>query len=719
MEGRISGYYRDSFTLPVFHMFRPLLTALAAGIAFVSWGTPQAATGTAATACVDGMAGAFPCDNVDLVAHVAERADSASGADVWGFVDLNTHREYAIMGYSTGTAVYDLSDPENPREVGFIAGQRTTWRDIKIYQFWNDDAGRWNAYAYVTADNASDGLVIIDLNELPHRISRVNYVSDFSEAHNVSITKADFSTGLALTDDTPVLVVAGSNRDDGRFRLYSLDDPRAPAFIARPATPADQSAGDRLYMHDAASTVLRDARKDSICVNAAASPYCDLLADFNENSVALWDITVPATPARISHTTYSNSGYTHSGWFSEDGSVVFVQDELDERDRLLNTTLRAFVISDTGTLSTPQTWTGPTTSIDHNGFVRGNRYYMSNYASGLTILDIANVADIRAVGRFDTYPSSDSVGFPGAWGTYPFLPSGKILISDTGSGLYVVEDKTRDAAPTILEFAAASFGGSEDRNPTLTVRRLGPATGTVGVAWEIVPATADASDVTFRTGVLDWSNGETGDKTIDLGILDDGSAEGMERLFVRLLSPSQAANLGNPNYASIYVSDPGATPAVGFAETALRIPERGFGTAVAVVHRSGSAVGALTVDYTVTAGDAAAGSDYDGPASGTLTWADGDADPKWVEWSIADDGPGEADEFFEVALSNPTGGSLGANSVLRVNVLDGTGTNGPPDVTGGTGQTGGGGGAISLWLLALLLLERMRLDNRLFAIRTR
>ena len=237
----MNGYYRDFLGLPVFYMSRQVLSALAVGAALI-WPGGNA-TGEAATACVGGMAGAFPCNNVDLLAHVDDRAGTASGADIWGFVDLNTHREYAIMGYSTGTAVYDLSDAENPREVGFISGQNTTWRDIKIHQFWNDAAGRWNAYAYVIADHASDGLVIIDLNDLPHRVSRVNYGSDFSEAHNVYITKADFSTGLALTDDTPVLVVAGSNRDDGRFRLYSLDNPRAPAFIAQPATPADQPAG--------------------------------------------------------------------------------------------------------------------------------------------------------------------------------------------------------------------------------------------------------------------------------------------------------------------------------------------------------------------------------------------------------------------------------------------------------------------------------------------
>jgi hypothetical protein len=67
---------------------------------------------------------------------------------------------------------------------------------------------------------------------------------------------------------------------------------------------------------------------------------------------------------------------------------------------------------------------------------------MSNYSRGLTVLDITNPASPTLAGRFDSYPSSDGVGFPGAWGTYPFLPSGNVLISDIDSGFYLVEDNT-------------------------------------------------------------------------------------------------------------------------------------------------------------------------------------------------------------------------------------------------------------------------------------
>ena len=74
----------------------------------------------------------------------------------------------------------------------------------------------------------------------------------------------------------------------------------------------------------------------------------------------------------------------------------------------------------------------------HNVYVRGNHAYISHYVDGLRILDIADPTNPVEVGFYDTFPGSDDDIFFGAWGTYPFLPSGLILISDTDSGLYVV-----------------------------------------------------------------------------------------------------------------------------------------------------------------------------------------------------------------------------------------------------------------------------------------
>lgn len=646
-----------------------------------------------ATPCAGGTVNGMACQDVDLLSHVGFgdiSANPAGGADVWGFVDLNSHREYAIMGFDIGTAVFDVTDPTNPREVGFIDGQRTVWRDIKIYQYWNAAEARWNAEAYVTTDGVNDGLLVIDLSKLPHAIRRVNYVGDFSQAHNVFATNTDYGTGLSVTGVTPGIVIAGSSVSAGQYRAYSLSNPSAPRFTTMPASGASEN-----YMHDAASMIITDSRKDTQCVNATS--YCEVLFDFNETTFDIWDITNGNSPVQLSRTPYPNVGYTHSGWPSEDQQYLFVHDELDERNVGLNTTLRAFNLANLRAPTSAGIWTGPTRAIDHNGFVRGNRYYISNYSRGLTILDISNITSIQAVGRLDTFPGDDGNAFVGAWGVYPFFHSGSIAVSDIDSGFYMVADRTLDVPEGRFAFSTQSYGGEEGGQLQIAVSRLGGASGIVSVAYEIRQASATASDVSGGSGVLNWGNGDAADKIITLDLQSDANAnEGLEQLFVKLFAPTGGATLDVPNVTSVYVGEAAAAATVGFAEAQVQTTERGFAMAVAVVHRSGSANGGVGVNYAVSGGDAIAGVDFQGASSGSINWADGDATPKWIEFAIVDDGNGEADEFFELTLSNSSGADLGTKNVLRIIVADGNGLSNAPNAVAGANQTVDPGAVVTL-----------------------
>lgn len=631
--------------------------------------------------CVAGQVSGLACENVTLHSHVAladVSATPSAAADVWGFVDLNTNREYAIVGYNIGTAVFDITDAENPIEVGFVDGQNTVWRDIKVHQFFNASENRWNAFAYVTTDGSSDGLFVIDLTELPYRISRRSYSGDFSAAHNIYAINTDFGTGLSLNGNAPSIIVAGSNNGGGRFRVYSLADPASPGFTAIP------NVNNNDYMHDAASMIIRDSRKDSQCVNAA--DYCEVLFDFNESTVDVWDITNAASPVRLSRTPYTNSAYTHSGWPSEDGQFLFVHDELDEQNLGLQTTLRTFSLADLTAPVEVNAWSGPTAAIDHNGFVRGNRYYMSNYSRGLTVLDISDPAAPQPAGRLDTYPFSDAANFVGAWGAYPFFHSGNIAISDINSGLYIIADDSRDSAAGSLSFAQASFASSEGNALSITVQRIGGSTGAVSVALEIVPATGNGSDLGAQSGTLTWADGDSADKVVTIDTTVDGVSEGLERLLVKLVAPTGGATIAARSVTSLYVGDPGDPAIVEFAENTIDLTERGFAKAIVTFHRSGNATAAASVDYALSAGDAIAGDDYQGTTDGTINWPDGDADPKWIELLITDDGSGETDEFIELTLSGANGANLGATTSLRINILEGGGANQAPNANAGTSQ---------------------------------
>ena len=53
----------------------------------------------AATPCVSGFAGIYPCNNIDLLAFMPLASiGGGSGNDIWGWTDPMTGKEYALMG---------------------------------------------------------------------------------------------------------------------------------------------------------------------------------------------------------------------------------------------------------------------------------------------------------------------------------------------------------------------------------------------------------------------------------------------------------------------------------------------------------------------------------------------------------------------------------------------------------------------------------------------
>ena len=432
-------------------------------------GAPARAAPQGFTPCVAGRAGAYPCEGIDFLARIPLEGFSSNPSaanDVWGFVDLNDDREYAIIGLRNGTAVVDVTDPLNPVEVGTIPGLGSIWRDIKVYQFRDEDEGRWKAYAYVTTDAAPQGLHIIDLTGLPERISLAATYRGFLSAHNIYLANVDYATGRALPDMTPYAYILGSNLDLGAFRILDLNDPTAPVEVTSPPPGTE-------YVHDATSLVIADERA-SAC--GPGHKPCEVLVDYNENTVDFWDVTDKSNPLMLSSMPYENSAYTHSGWWSQDKRFVFIQDELDEQDLGLSTTVRTVDISDLTRPFVSNVWTGPTRAIDHNGFTKGDRYYISNYRRGLTILDIADPNDPREVALFDTFPepAEDGPFFNGAWGTYPYLPSGTLLVSDIEGGLFLLREQ--EPAPLVAAAAPGAGGFGYAWAHDATAGRYAPST---------------------------------------------------------------------------------------------------------------------------------------------------------------------------------------------------------------------------------------------------
>ena len=614
--------------------------------------------------CADGSAGLHACRNVDLLARVALADMSAkpSGAnDIWGFADLNTEREYALLGLNEGLAVFDVTEPTAPVEVGFVPGHRSIWRDVKVVQLYDAGVNRWRTFAYVTVD-AGGRLSVLDLTELPHRVRFARRMQ--AAAHNVYVSSVDFAFGAPRPVGTPLVHVLGAagRFNHGAFRSFD------PAVPLRPTLVIESS---HYYVHDAVSfrahgpqaAACRAVAADELHGPSADAAMCEVLVTFNEYLLELWDVTDPDQATYLSWADYPDLGYVHSGWVTEDGRYLFVHDEYDEVNGLVsNTLVRVFDLADLLDPVHVASWEGPDVAIEHNGAVRGNRHYLSHYGRGLVVLDVTEPTSPVEVGHFDTAPA-ENLGFGGAWGIYPFLPSGNLLVSDMSAGLFVLGDRTRGSPHGRLAFAAPAFGGEEGDEIRVSVRRMDGSDGPVGVDYAVVPASADAADFTMSTGTLEWAAGDDRERHIAVPLNVDDATEPVERLHIWLTNPRGGAVLATLNIASVFVSDPRDPPRVGFLDTQIAVDESA-GRVVATVRRLGDPTRALSVRYDLHGLTAEQDADYIEPASRKLTWGAGDARPQTLVIPLVVDDVDELAEQFEIHLVSPVGGSLGADRLV-------------------------------------------------------
>ncbi|MDQ4040611.1 MAG: choice-of-anchor B family protein [Actinomycetota bacterium] len=382
--------------------------------------------------CENGMAGPYPCHNVDLESFVPlPMLGGATGNDIWGWTDPQTGREYALMGTSNSTGFVDVTDPRNPVLVGTLPTRGrpdfVLWRDIKV------DGN----YAFIVSEITRSGLQVFDLTRLrdagptPQVFTADATYDEFSFAHNISINR-ETDTAYVVGSNT-----CARNGERGGLHMVDISTPTAPRF-AGCATVGDFAGTEpNNYVHDVECVIYRgpdaDYRGREICFGS------------NENVVAIYDVTDRSNPRVISTRGYDTASYTHQGTLTEDHRFFLFGDELDEQDHGRNTTSYVLDVSDLDAPPPPQLHTHETKSIDHNMYVHGNRVFQSNYTAGLRVLDFNRGSlkrgELREEAYFDVVPGVDIAEFAGTWSNYRFPNSGTVVVStieNQVSGLFVL-----------------------------------------------------------------------------------------------------------------------------------------------------------------------------------------------------------------------------------------------------------------------------------------
>ena len=447
--------------------------------------------------CTNGFAGAYPCRDVDLLSFLPHaEIGGGNGNDIWGWTDPETGHEYALVGRSTGTAFVDITNPIQPIYVGNLPTHTapSPWRGIKVFA----------NHAFIVSEAVDHGMQVFDLTQLrtvtapPVTFSETAHYAGFGSTHT-----------LALNTQTGFAYAVGTRTCEGGLHVVDVRTPTAPraagCFSLDGYTHETQCV---VYMGP--DTIYRDRE---ICLNS------------NEDTLTIVDATDKLEQVQLSRTGYGGSAYTHQGWLTDDQRFFLVNDEGDEQAFRHPTRTWIWDVSDLDAPVLLTYYDGPTPSIDHNLYVRGNLVYESNYRSGLRVLDASQIAQgaLRELGFFDIYPVDDNPNFNGAWTSYPFFSSGTVIVNGIEQGLFVVRPRAiPQGLPTGLAVTLSGPGTAASGEELVLVTRVanhGPGRRSGLRVLEMPPSGAELLSVRPSQGACSTSS----IATCELGSLAAGS----------------------------------------------------------------------------------------------------------------------------------------------------------------------------------------------------
>ena len=345
----------------------------------------------------------------------------SSGNDCWGYVSPSG-REYAIMGLQRGFGFVEITNPVAPVIVGVITGPASSWHDVKVI----------GDHAYGVSE-AGSGIQVIDLADIDN--GTVTLVQNKVQGGHTT------THNIVANTDSGYLYLCGANIANGG--LVAID------ATTDPDNPTIAGSWSSFYVHDAQVVSYTAGpfagREIAFCASGTGNGS-------GSTGLRIVDVTDKSNMFTVSTFFYGSAAYSHQVWLSPDRQTLYLNDELDEGNLVTTTTTRVIDVSD---ISSPQfvgTFSSGVAAIDHNLYTVDQYIFEANYRSGLRVFDATDPLNPTQIAYFDTYPGSDTPNFNGAWSTYPFFPSGTVIVSDIERGLFVLRI---DAIPS--EFLDVSF----------------------------------------------------------------------------------------------------------------------------------------------------------------------------------------------------------------------------------------------------------------------
>lgn len=393
-------------------------------------------------ACVNGRAGEFKCNNIDLYSfksHADLGSATGEGSSSWGWTHKG--RDFAIIGQADGAAFVEIL---RNGEIDYLGRLPQTegadpiiWREIRV----SGDT------AVIGSEAVNHHIQFFDLKKLL-QITKEEKPKTFDSVGDAAIFRGlpvGRTHNVVVNPELPYVVSVGSQPRTSQFAaglvFIDIKDPSNPTLIGFQAEDG--------YVHDAQCLPYRGPDR--------RFKGKDICYGYNEDTLTIYDVTNKVNATIISRTGYVGASYTHQGWVLDpnDQRYLLLDDELDEI-RAAGLAADGFPVTyiwDIQDLTAPVLSGHYKTSvkgIDHNQYIANGRAYQSNYGAGLRILDVSSIprdptgAGVHELGFFDIYPEDDDleggglVDFAGSWSSYGLFKSGWILINTIERGAYVV-----------------------------------------------------------------------------------------------------------------------------------------------------------------------------------------------------------------------------------------------------------------------------------------